>query len=118
MAMSRMNKGSQSPQEPAPKPPVAPESKDRPVKTIRIRNIRANIWANRTQMGTMFNVTVDRIWKEDDHLSEDGGQVLRAGEWQQSSSFGKDDLLLLAKVVDQAHTWIYKTIQDSNEASF
>ena len=103
----------------APAPaPVQPEPKDRPVKTIRIRNIRANIWSNRTQIGTVFNVTVDRLWKDDDVLSEDGGQILRVGEWHQSPSFGKDDLLLLAKVVDQAHTWIYKTLQDSNESSF
>lgn len=27
-------------------------------------------------------------------------------EWKQSDSFGADDLLLLAKLLDQAHSWI------------
>lgn len=114
MPMPRPPKGQRA----EPPDPNKPEPKDRPVRTIRIRNIRANIWANQTQVGTVFNVTFDRLWKDEDILTEDGGQVLRQGEWHQSSSFGKDDLLLLAKVADQAHTWIYKTLQDSNESSF
>jgi hypothetical protein len=89
-----------------------PPAKDRPVKVIRMKNIRANIWANRLEGGgVIYNTTIDRLWKEDDE-TDGGGQVVKEGQWQKSESFGKDDLLLVAKVADLAHTWIYNRIQD------
>jgi hypothetical protein len=94
-------------------------AKDRPVKVVRIRDLRANIWANRIEGGgIIYNATFDRLWKEDDEV--DGqGEVTRKGEWKQSGSFGKDDLLLLGKIADLAHTWIYRRLQDDRrEESF
>ncbi len=32
-------------------------------------------------------------------------------QWKTSESFGRDDLLLLAKVLDLAHTWISEQMQ-------
>ena len=59
-----------------------------------------------------------RLWREDDEVN-DQGEVIKKGEWKQSASFGKDDLLLLAKIADFAHTWIYRRIQDDrHEESF
>ncbi|WP_261340650.1 hypothetical protein [Planctopirus hydrillae] len=40
-------------------------------------------------------MTVSRIYKDGE-------------EWKQTESFGRDDLPLLAKVVDLAHTWIFE----------
>ena len=61
--------------------PEAPPAKDRPVKVIRMKNIRANIWANRLEGGAIvYNVTVDRLWREDDEVN-DQGEVLKKGEW-------------------------------------
>lgn len=57
--------------------------------------IKATIWENETQVGIRYNVNVARIYK-------DGEQ------WKQTESFGRDDLPLLAKVVDLAHTWIFE----------
>ena len=94
-------------------------AKDRPVKVVRIRDIRANIWANRIEGGAIiYNVTFDRLYREDDEV--DGqGEVTKKGEWRQSTSFGKDDLLLLGKIADLAHTWIYRRLQDDRrEESF
>src|SRR5262245_2733932 len=85
---------------------------DRPVKVVRIRDLRANIWANRLEGGAIvYNVTVDRLWREDDEVN-DQGEVLKKGEWKQSASFGKDDLLLLGKIADFAHTWICASRHD------
>jgi hypothetical protein len=42
----------------------------------------------------MYCVTFGRRYKDNEN------------RWQESSSFGLDDLLLLAKVADEAHTWI------------
>lgn len=66
----------------------------KPVHEIRIGRIRASIWANKTGQGaTRHNVTVQRLYKD-----ETG--------WKSNASFGRDDLLLVSKVLDAAHTWI------------
>ena len=75
--------------------PEAPD-RTRPVHSVRLRNVRAAIWANDTEVGVRYNTTVSRIYKD----ARDGDQ------WKNSDSFGRDDLLLLAKVLDLAHTWI------------
>jgi hypothetical protein len=41
-----------------------------------------------------YNVTVEGIYRDKD-------------EWKSTGSFECDDFLLLAKAVDQAHTWIF-----------
>jgi hypothetical protein len=58
-----------------------------------------------------YNVTIDRLWKDDDQVN-DGGEVIKKGEWRQSQSFGRDDLLLVAKVADLCHTWICASRND------
>ena len=73
---------------------------NKPTHEIRIGAIKAVIWANDTQNGTRHNVTFARLYKDDDG-------------WKESTSFGRDDLLLLAKVADKAHTWIHEQGQQS-----
>ena len=63
-----------------------------------MRNIRAAVWANDTEFGTRYNVTLTRLYKD--------GEV-----WKDSSSFGRDDLLLAGKVLDLVHTWICEQVQ-------
>ncbi len=65
----------------------------RPVHEVRIGLIKAAIWANRTEDGVRHNVTFERCYKESE-------------EWKSATSFGPDDLLKLAKVADEAHSWI------------
>ena len=67
-------------------------TKTRPVHEVRAGRIRAAIWANPSEKGVWHTVTLSRLYKEGD-------------EWEDSQSFGRDDLLL-AKVIDQAHSWI------------
>jgi hypothetical protein len=74
----------------------------KPVHEVRLGSIKAAIWENQTENGTRFNVTVARIYK-------DGEQ------WKSTDSFGRDDLLLLAKVVDEAHSWIFQNAKSRNE---
>lgn len=71
------------------------KTKQQPAHEIRLGAIKATIWENETSVGTRHNVTVSRIYK-------DGEQ------WKQTESFGRDDLPLLAKVIDLAHTWIFE----------
>lgn len=67
---------------------------NKPVHEIRYGSIKAVIWKNDTANGAMHNVTVARIYKDGE-------------EWKESSGFGRDDLLVLAKALDEAHTWIH-----------
>lgn len=70
-------------------------AKAQPAHEIRLGAIKAAIWENETANGTRHNVTVSRLYKDGE-------------EWKHTESFGRDDLLQLAKVIDQAHTWIFE----------
>ena len=70
-------------------------AKQKPAHEIRLGRIKATIWENQTENGSRYNVTVSRLYKDGD-------------EWKQTASFGRDDLPLVAKVVDLVHTWCYE----------
>ena len=73
-----------------------PKQKQQPVHEIRLGAVKAAIWENETSVGVRHNVTVSRLFKDGD-------------EWRNTDSFGRDDLPLVAKVVDQAHSWIFES---------
>lgn len=77
-------------------------AKDKPVHEVRFGAIKAAIWKNSTENGARYNTTFSRLYKDGD-------------EWKNTDSFGRDDLLILAKVADQAHTWIHETEQAERE---
>lgn len=80
-------------------------NKTPPVHEVKAGRIRAAIWANASEKGTWHSVTLSRLYKDGE-------------EWKDSSSFGKDDLLLLAKVIDKAHSWIIEhTAQELEPAA-
>ena len=65
-----------------------------PVHEIRMGRVRAAVWENETQNGSGYSVTVNRSYKDGE-------------EWRQTSSFWRDDLPLVVKVLDAAHSWIF-----------
>ena len=65
----------------------------KPIHEVRLGSIKAAVWKNETEAGARFNVTFGRLYKEE-------------SQWRTTDSFGRDDLLLLAKVADQTHSWI------------
>lgn len=67
----------------------------RPVHEIRMGRIRAAIWENQTENGSRYNVTLSRLYRDGD-------------QWKDSTSFGRDDLPLVMKVVDRAHNWAFE----------
>lgn len=74
--------------------------KDKPVHEIRLGCIKAAIWANEIEGGGIrHNVQIRRLYKDGD-------------DWKTSDSFGRDDLLIMAKVADMAHTWIFEQAQE------
>ncbi len=83
-------------------------SENRPIHEIRLGRVKAAIWQNETEHGTRFSVTITRLYRKDDR-------------WESSTSFGREELPLVTKVSDLAHTWIYQhggeSASDANEAS-
>ena len=77
---------------------------DRPVHEVRLGKVKAAIWRNETDLGARYSVTISRIYK-----TESG--------WESSSSFGRDELPLVAKVADLAHSWIYQQNDKSDAQS-
>jgi hypothetical protein len=63
----------------------------KPVSKISIYPITAAIWKNEGQKGAWYSVTIERTYKDGD-------------SYKSSGSFGRDDLLILAKVADLAHS--------------
>lgn len=70
-------------------------TQDRPVHEIRMGKIRAAVWKHTMENGARYSVSIKRIYK-----TEKG--------WESTTSFGRDDLPLVAKVADLMHTWIYE----------
>jgi hypothetical protein len=72
----------------------------KPVATFKLGRIRAAVWENDTDSGVVCNVTIER-------------RYLDGEEWKSSTSFGRNDLPLVAKVADEALTYIYRRQQES-----
>lgn len=73
--------------------------KSQPIHEVRIGTIKAAIWRSETEAGTRHNVTFSRIYREDDR-------------WHSSESFGINDLLVLAKIANIAHSWLFSKSED------
>lgn len=72
-----------------------------PVKTFRIGRIKAAVWENEVDNRKFYNVTLARSYRDGDN------------NWHDSDSFGRDDLLVVAKVADQAHTFISERLSET-----
>ncbi len=79
-------------------------NKAKPVHEVRLGHIKAAVWRNETEAGARYNVTFSRLYKDGD-------------QWGSTESFGRDDLLLLAKVADQTHSWIFAQNQEAQTAT-
>ena len=75
----------------------------RPAHELRLGAIKGSVWENQTEKGIRHNVTFRRLYKDGD-------------QWKSSDSFGRDDLLTLAKLADQAHSWIHDRDQSIGPA--
>lgn len=67
----------------------------RPVHTLRHRSLKVAIWRNETPKGVFYKVTIVRSYKKED-------------AWHDTQGIGYDDLMNLAKLLSDAHSWISK----------
>jgi len=82
------------------------KTKEKPIHEVRIGAIKAAVWRNDTSNGVRYNVTLSRLYKD----KEDN-------QWKSTDSFGRDDLLVVAKVADSAHSWISQQAQEKDAES-
>ena len=76
---------------------------EKPITIKAARGIRAKLWRNANRNGEWFSVNITRVYKDD------------AGEFQDSQSFSRDDLLHVAYVAQKAFEHIVAT--DKHETS-
>jgi hypothetical protein len=69
------------------------EKAQKPVHKVRGGGIEVSIWKNEGANGVWYSVTLRRNYKQ--------GEA-----WKESDSYAEDDLLRLAKLANEADTWI------------
>lgn len=74
---------------------MASSQKNQPVHEERLGRMKAVVWENQTSNGVMYNVTFCRIYRD-------------GKDWKETSSFGRDDCLLLARLAEVTSVWIYR----------
>ena len=79
-------------------------TKQKPIHEVRLGLIKAAVWRNDGETGVRYNVTLSRLYKDKDDK-----------DWKYTDTFGRDDLLLVAKVADQAHSWIFAQSQSQDD---
>lgn len=75
----------------------------KPVKQFRLGLVVAGVFKNEHDDKTFYNVSITRLYKAD---GDDA-------DWQRTHSFGREDLPRVAKVADQAWTWIHERQQEA-----
>ena len=68
------------------------------MQTFRLGRIKAAVWENRTDQKTFYNVTFARTYLDESKTFHD------------ADSFGRDDLPLVAKLADRAHSFIFERL--------
>lgn len=66
-----------------------------PVHTIRKGLIKATIWQNETEKGTFYRTTIMNLYRKGE-------------KWKSSNSFTRDQLLVVARLAQEANAWIYE----------
>jgi hypothetical protein len=81
----------------------AQASKQRPAYEARFGLLKATVWRQESNKGPWYSVVLSRRYQD------------QTGEWRSAQSFGRDHLLLVAKLCDHVHSWIYQ--QTAKDAS-
>ena len=76
----------------------------KPAHKIRIGVLQVTIWRNSGEKGSWYSVIPTRSYKQGDDT------------WRETDSLGSDDLLAMAKLLDQADTWITAQMQADAKA--
>ena len=76
----------------------------KPHDEVRIGAVKAAIWQNQAGDRTRYNVSFSKSYRDAE------------GQWKTTQSFGRNDLLVLAKVADRAHSRIFELQRTEDES--
>jgi len=76
---------------------MAKNTDNKPVHRIRSGAISVAIWKHESKNGPFYSANVQRAYTQDDGKT-----------WEHTDSFGRDEVLTAAKLLDLAHTWILR----------
>jgi hypothetical protein len=68
------------------------QQKQAPVHSIRHGRLQGSIWQNASDNGPWYSITLTRSYQKD-------------GKWASATSYGRDDLLALSKLVEVLYMW-------------
>lgn len=78
----------------------------KPIDHVRLGSIQAAIWKNSDQEGRVrYGVTFERRYRDSE------------GNWQSSTSYGRDELLTFSKAADLANTRIHELQAEDRQAA-
>jgi hypothetical protein len=76
----------------------ASETKNRPVREFRYGRLKAAVWRQEGDKGPWYSVSLARSYQDSN------------GQWQTTQSFGLRDLLEVAKLCNECHSFIAREI--------
>jgi len=105
LSTSRPRSAASTPPATSPRPASPDRATDAkaPVKTFRLGRIRAAIWENSANDRKFYGVTFSRTYVDE------------AKNFHDSDRFGRDDLPLVQKLADRAHSFIFERLAGSKE---
>lgn len=68
---------------------------NKPVHEIRNGLVKASIWRNESEKGAFYNTTLAKLYR-------------KGKDWKSTSSFSRDQLLIVSRVSQEANAWIYE----------
>jgi hypothetical protein len=83
---------------------ASPPESNRPLQTLRHRNLKAVIWRNTGEKGPRFSVTVSRQYRD--------GET-----WKESHSFSYNEIMNVAKLLADAHSFITELVAKEKQAA-
>jgi len=70
------------------------DAKQRPIETFRDGRLKASIWQNESDKGPYHTVTMAKVYED------------RSGKLQETNSFSSGELLRVAELAREAHTYV------------
>ena len=83
---------------------MAKQDNPKPIRIKASRGVHAKLWKNRNQQGEWYNVTISRVYTDDE------------GEFQDSQNFTRDDLLQVAFAAEKAFDHIVSEASEPEDA--
>ena len=82
---------------------MAKQKNKKPIRIKAGRGVVAKLWRNKNKNGEWYNVTITRVYTDDE------------GEFHDSDSFSRDDLLQVAYAAQKAFDYIINDTEDDED---